>query len=117
MNPAAGVRGTEYCMTPLDVPWVGGQMMYPSPIYQNQAELSEIQLSRTKLHNMIYPESSTSDSPKSNLTKQSRSRQSLKNGHGDHTKLLRIGSWDFTAEMDPLCTLSEDEFLKMVLQP
>ncbi|CAM8994017.1 unnamed protein product [Rhodiola kirilowii] len=113
IKPAAGARGSEYNMPPLDMPWVGAPMMYPSPIYQNQAETSGIQSSHAKSHSMIFPESPASDSSKSNQMNQSLSGWNLNSGHADHAKSPRLDSWDFSAEMDPLCTMTDDDFLEM----
>uniref|UniRef100_A0A7N1A471 YTH domain-containing family protein n=1 Tax=Kalanchoe fedtschenkoi TaxID=63787 RepID=A0A7N1A471_KALFE len=113
VNPSSSVQGSEYNMAPVDAPWVGPQMIYPSSIYQIQAETTGGQSSHSKSHGMIFPESTTSSSSKSNQMRQSRSRRSLTSGQADQAKSSKLNNWDFSAEMDPLCTLSEDDFLKM----
>ena len=107
VEPPYAMRHEECDMPAVHMTWDQTHTLYPSLLYQHQAETSRFHLAHLPI---------TSGATKAPGTKHSQINGSLNSVQLDCNNSSRLDAWGWSAERSPLAsTLTEDDILEMVL--
>ncbi|XP_057511398.1 uncharacterized protein LOC130793625 [Actinidia eriantha] len=105
IEPSCAMRHEERDMPAVHMTWDQTHMLYPSLLYQHQAETSRFHLAHLPI---------TSGASKAPGTKHSQINGSLNGVQLDRNNSSRLDAWGWSAERSPLAsTLTEDDILEM----
>ena len=107
IEPSCAMRHEERDIPAVQMTWDQTHMLYPSLLYQHQAETSRFHLAHLPI---------TSGASQAPGMKHSQINGSLNGVQLDRNNSSRLDAWGWSAERSPLAsTLTEDDILEMVL--
>ncbi|KAA8522320.1 hypothetical protein F0562_013319 [Nyssa sinensis] len=116
IEPPCALRDEEYNVAPVHMTWGGTPMLYPSLLYQHQAEATRFHLACQGSTGVFIPENLpvTSGASKVSRKKHSHVNGSVTSVQVDQDNSPRFDAWGLSAERSPLAsTLTEDDILEM----
>lgn len=107
----------EYNVPPGHMPWSRTPMLYPSLLYPNQPEANRFHLGYQSSTGVMFPNNPpiTTGSSQVDGTKCSRINGDLSNLQVDVDMSSRYEVWGLSAESPFTSTLTDNDFLEMVL--
>lgn len=98
--------------------WSRTPMLYPSLLYPHQADANRFHLANQSSTGAIFPKTlpTTTGASKVERTKHSRINGDLSNLQVDMDMSSRFDVWGLSAESPFASSLTEDDFLEMVLE-
>jgi hypothetical protein len=98
--------------------WSRSPMLYPSLLYPHQADANRFHLASQSSTGSIFPKNLpvTTGASKFERTKHSHIKGDLSNLQVDMDMSSRLDVWGLSAESPFTSTLTEDDFLEMVLE-